>query len=58
MVPLLLSAEVVVVGVVFVVVAKGVIVVGGVALVELPDVAGVVFAVVGVASSSVGQSYS
>ena len=40
------------------VVTKGVMVVGGVASVELPDVVGVVFEVVGVASSSVGQSYS
>ena len=44
---------------VLVVVAKGVIVEGGVASsVELPDVAEVVLEVVGVASSSVGQSYS
>ena len=40
------------------VVSKGVMVVRGVASVELPDVARVVFEVVGVASSSVGQSYS
>lgn len=40
------------------VVAKGVMVVGGVASVELPDVAGEVLKVVGVALPSVGQSYS
>ena len=57
-VPLLLSEEVVEIGVVLVVVTKGVMVVGGVASVELPDVVGVVVKVVGVASSSVGQSYS
>ena len=57
-VPLFCSEEVVEIGVVLVVVTKGVMVVGGVASVELPDVVGVVFEVVGVASSSVGQSYS
>ena len=40
------------------VVTKGVMVVGGVASVELPNVARVVVKVVGEASSSVGQSYS
>ena len=57
-VPLFRPEEVVEVGVVLVVVTKGVMVVGGVASVELPDVVGVVVKVVGVASSSVGQSYS
>ena len=57
-VPLFLSEEVVEIGVVLVVVTKGVMVVGGVTSVELPDVVGVVFEVVGEASSSVGQSYS
>ena len=57
-VPLFCSEEVVEIGVVLVVVTKGVMVVGGVASVELPDVVGVVVKVVGVASSSVGQSYS
>ena len=43
---------------VLVVVTKGVMVVGGVSSVDLLDVARVIFEVVGVASSSVGQSYS
>ena len=56
-VPFFLS-EVVDVSVVLVVVTKGVMVVGGVSSVDLLDVARVIFEVVGVASSSVGQSYS